>query len=136
MSHNENGKVSGEMPETEVAPKAQRRQYSYEYKEHILAEIDACQQPGQVGAILRREGLYSQLISKWRQQLNRKGQAGLEPQKRGPKVDPQAAELVRLRRENQRLRQRLERAELIVEVQKKVSQMLGLPTESELDEPK
>jgi transposase-like protein len=136
MSHNQNGKVSGEVPETEVVPKAQRRQYSFEYKQRILAEIDACTQPGQAGAILRREGLYSQIISKWRQQLKRQGQAGLEPQKRGPKADPRAAELARLQRENERLRQRLERAELIIEVQKKVSQMLGLPTEPDLEDPK
>jgi transposase len=136
MSHNDNGKVSEETPETEVVPKAQRRQYSYEYKERILAEIDACTQPGEVGAILRREGLYSQIISKWRQQLKRQGQAGLRPQKRGPKVNPQAAEIARLQRENERLRQRLEQAELIIEVQKKVSQILGLSVEDEEDKPK
>jgi transposase-like protein len=119
-----------------VAAKAQRRQYSFEYKQRILAEIDACTQPGQAGAILRREGLYSQLISKWRAQLKRQGQAGLRPQKRGPKVDPQAVELARLQRENERLRQRLERAELIIEVQKKASQLLGLPAEPGLDDPK
>ena len=133
MSHRENGKVSEEKPETEVVPKAQRRQYSSEYKERILAEIDACTQSGEVGAILRREGLYYQIISKWRQQRKRKGQAGLSPQRRGPKVDLQAAEIARLQRENERLRQRLEQAELIIEVQKKVSQILGLSTE---DEPK
>jgi transposase-like protein len=136
MSHNQDGKVSGEVPETEVAAKAQRRQYSFEYKQRILAEIDACTEPGLVGAILRREGLYSQLISKWRQQLKRHGQAGLEAQKRGPKADPQATELARLQRENERLRQRLERAEMIIEVQKKVSKLLNLPPESDLDEPK
>lgn len=136
MSHKENGRVSGEAPETEVAPKAQRRQYSYEYKQRILAEIDACTQPGEAGAILRREGLYSQIISKWRQQLKRQGQEGLQPQSRGPKVDPQAGEVARLQRENEGLRRRLERAELIIEVQKKVSQMLGLPSEGEQDEPR
>lgn len=135
MSHNRTGKVSSESLDTEVAPKAQRRQYSFEYKQRILNEIDACKEPGQAGAILRREGLYSQLLSKWRQQLKQTGSVGLAPQKRGPKVDPQAAELARLRRENERLRQRLERAELIIEVQKKVSQMLGLPTEPDLDDP-
>jgi transposase-like protein len=135
MSHNRNGKVNGEVPDTEVVPKAQRRQYSLEYKQRILAEIDASNQPGQAGAILRREGLYSQLISKWRQQLKRHGQAGLAPQKRGPKADPQAAELARLQRENERLRQRLERAEAIIEVQKKVSQMLELSPKSEPDDP-
>lgn len=127
MSHKRNGNVSGEVADTEVAAKAQRRQYSYEYKQRILAELDACTEPGQAGAILRREGLYSQLISKWRQQLRRKGQAGLKPQPRGPKAEPQAAELARLQRENERLREQLERAELIIEVQKKVSRLLDLP---------
>lgn len=134
MSQNRNGKVSAEVPDTEVAPKAQRRQYSLEYKQRILAELNACTQPGQAGAILRREGLYSQLISKWRQQFQRHGQAGLASQKRGPKADPQAAELARVQRENEQLRKRLERAEVIIEVQKKVSQLLDLPTESEPDE--
>lgn len=133
MSQAQDGKVSREVAETEVEPKARRRQYPYEYKQRILAEVDRCTQPGQVGAILRREGLYSQLISKWRAQLKRQGQAGLEPHRRGPKADPQAAELVRLQRENERLRQRLEQAELIIEVQKKVSQMLGLPAENDRD---
>lgn len=136
MSRNGNGKVSGEIEDTEVTQKPLRRQYRYEYKERLLAEIDACREPGQVGAILRREGLYSQLISKWRQQLKRHGQAGLMPQKRGPKAAASTGELARLQRENERLRQRLERAELIIEVQKKVSQMLGLPTENDLNEPK
>jgi transposase-like protein len=135
MAHNRNGKVSGEDPETEVTAKAQRRQYSFEYKQRILAEIEACTQPGQVGAILRREGLYHQIISKWRAQLKHKGPAGLAPRKRGPRADRQAAELARLQRENERLRQRLERAELVIEVQKKVSQMLGLPVEPDRDEP-
>src|SRR5512145_1828429 len=136
MSQNGNGKVSGAVLETEVAPKAQRRQYSYEYKQRILAELDACSEPGQAGAILRREGLYSQIISKWRWQWKRHGQTGLAAQQRGPKVDPQAAELARLQRENERLRQRLERAELIIDVQKKVSRMLTQPVENELDEAK
>jgi len=136
MSHNENGKVNDKEPDTEVVPKAQRRQYSYEYKQRILAEVDACTQPGEVGAILRREGLYYQIIGKWRKQFKKQGQVGLEAQKRGPKVDPQASELARLQRENERLRQRLERAELIIEVQKKVSQMLEQPTQPDPDDPK
>jgi transposase len=133
MSHNSNGKVSGEVPNTEVAPKAQRRQYSYEYKQRILAEIDSCTEPGQVGAVLRREGLYSQIISKWRYQIKQHGQSGLEVQKRGPKADAQAAEITQLQCENERLRQRLERAELIIEVQKKVSKMLNVPLEDDPD---
>jgi transposase len=85
--------------------------------------------------LLRREGLYSSLISKWREQRNRGSLEGLAAHKRGPKADLQAVELARLKRENERLRKRLERAELIIEVQKKVAQMLGVPVEEhDLDE--
>ena len=120
---NENGKRKETMPETEVIATGQRRQYRTEYKERILAEIDQAREPGAVGAILRREGLYSQLISKWRTQR----QAGFPGTgKRGPAANPQASELARLKRENERLRTKLERAEAILEVQKKVSQLLGL----------
>ncbi len=119
----ENGKLKETMPETEVLATAQRRQYSREYKERILTEIDGAREPGEVGAILRREGLYSQLISKWRAQR----QAGFPGTgKRGPQANPQASEIARLKRENERLRAKLERAETILEVQKKVSLLLGL----------
>jgi transposase len=120
---NESGKLKGNMTETEVIATAQRRQYTTEYKERILAEIDQAGEPGAVGAILRREGLYSQLISKWRAQRK----AGFPGSgQRGPQADPQAGELARLKRENERLRAKLARAETIIEVQKKVSLLLGL----------
>jgi transposase len=132
MSQNNNGKVTSERPSTEVVSRAARRTYTYEYKQRILQEIDHSRLPGEIGAILRREGLYSQLISKWRQQLSRHGASGLEPQKRGPKgASAEAAELARLQRENERLRRQLERAELIIDVQKKVSQMLSLPLDQD-----
>ena len=111
---------------TEVVPMAQRRKFSREYKEQILAELDACIIPGEKGAILRREGLYSQLISKWRQQLEHAEKESLEARKRGPKANPQANEVARLKRENERLRKRLEQAETIIDVQKKVSRLLDL----------
>lgn len=131
MSQNGNGKVKSERPNTEVVSRAERRTYTYEYKQRIMQEIDQSRQPGEVGAILRREGLYSQIISKWRQQLKKYGSSGLEPQRRGPKASPEAAELARLQQENERLRKQLERAELIIEVQKKVSQMLDLPLDQD-----
>ena len=112
---------------TEVVAKGKRRQYSAEYKLRILREIDECQEKGEVGSLLRREGLYSSLVSKWREQRERGSLAGLSGQKRGPKVDPQAKEVERLQRENKRLREELERAELIIDVQKKVAQLLGVP---------
>ena len=111
--------------QTEVVAKAKRRQYSAEYKLRILRELDECQGKGEVGALLRREGLYSSLVSKWREQQERGSLNGLAGQRRGPKVDPNAAELARLQRENQRLKEELERAELIIEVQKKVAQLVG-----------
>ena len=114
-----------EAMETEVMAKAQRRQYSAEYKLRILRELDECEGKGAVGSLLRREGLYSSLVSKWREQRERGSLSGLAGQRRGPKVDPNAAELARLQRENQRLKEELERAELIIEVQKKVAQLVG-----------
>ena len=137
MSQEPNGKVKEALPETEVVKKAKRRQYTGEYKLRILREVNSCQGSGEIGALLRREGLYSSHLTIWRRQRERGELDGLSPQKRGPKADPQEAELGRLQRENERLRQRLMKAELIIEVQKKVSQMLGVELpENELDEAK
>lgn len=111
--------------ETEVMAKAKRRQYTADYKLRILRELDECKGKGEVGSLLRREGLYSSLVSKWREQRERGSLNGLAGQRRGPKVDPNVAELARLQRENQRLQEELERAELIIEVQKKVAQLVG-----------
>lgn len=133
MSHDEspqppsgNGQGHG-LPDAEVVPKAERRRFSAEYKQRILQEAEACAQPGEVGALLRREGLYSSHLTTWRQQRERGELQGLTPAKRGRKTDPQAAEIARLQRENARLKAQLERAEMIIDVQKKLSQMLGLP---------
>lgn len=117
--------VQREAMETEVMAKAKRRQYSADYKLRILRELDECKGKGEVGSLLRREGLYSSLVSKWREQRERGSLNGLAGQRRGPKVDPNATELARLQRENQRLKEELERAELIIEVQKKVVQLVG-----------
>jgi transposase-like protein len=110
---------------TEVIAKAKHRQYRAEYKLRILRELDECQGKGEIGALLRREGLYSSLVSKWREQREKGSLSGLSGQRRGPKVDPNAAELARLQCENKRLKEELERAELIIEVQKKVAQLVG-----------
>ena len=131
---NRNGQVEVEVPDPEVVPRAKRRQFSAKYKLRILTEADQCTQRGEIGALLRREGLYSSHLTTWRKQRARGQLQGLTPQKRGRKPDPQAAELARLQRENAQLRRRLEQAELIIDVQKKVAQMLGLtPDESEKD---
>lgn len=129
MSQEPNGKVSEKMPDTEVVAKAKHRQYTAEYKLKILRELDGSQGTGETGALLRREGLYSSHLTKWRRQRERGELGGLTPQKRGPKADPQSVELAKLQRENERLRERLRQAELIIEVQKKVAQMLGVPIE-------
>lgn len=119
-------------PDPEAVPKAKRRQFSAEYKRGILQEYDACTEIGEKGALLRREGLYSSNINTWKRQRERGGLAGLSPKKRGPKVDSPAEENVRLRRKTERLKKRLEQAELIIEVQKKVSQILGIENETEM----
>ena len=137
MDQELNGKVSDPMPKTEVVAKAKRRLFTAEYKLRILRELDGSQGTGETGALLRREGLYSSHLTSWRRQRERGELDGLTPQKRGPKPDPQAVELARLERENERLRERLRQAELIIDVQKKVAQMLGVPIEeTKPEEPK
>ena len=129
-------KVREEMPKTEVIAKAKRKQFSAAEKLRILREVDACQGSGEIGALLRREGIYSSYLSTWRRQRERGELNGLAPQKRGPKPDPQAEELARLKRENERLQKRLEQAELIIDFQKKVAQMFGKTLETpDLDDP-
>lgn len=109
----------------EVVAKAQRRQFGADYKKRVLAEADAATEPGAIGALLRREGLYSSHLTHWRQQRDR----GLAPRRRGPKSrrDPLFDEVRKLKRDNEHLTQRLARAELIIDVQKKVSSLLGIP---------
>lgn len=136
MSQNVTSKTDGkQVPDPEVVARAKRRRFTAAYKLRILEEVAECDQPGQIGALLRREGLYSSHLTTWRRQ-RREGQLqGLRPKKRGRKADPQAAEMAALRKENERLRTRLEQAELIIDVQKKLSQALGLATEqTPLDE--
>jgi transposase len=119
--------IPAALPDPEVVVKPKRRQFTAEYKRRILQEAEACTQPGEVGALLRREGLYSSHLTTWRHQRQRGELQGLAPAKRGRKSDPQAAELARLQRENAQLQAQVERAELIIDVQKKLSQLLGLP---------
>ena len=134
MSHNEprsasrNGGGADTVPDPEVMLKPRRRQYPGAYKLRILQEYEASNEPGAKGALLRREGLYSSHVTNWRRQRERGELSELAPRRRGPKVDAQSVELARLQRENVRLHQRLQRAELIIEVQKNVSGLLGLPT--------
>jgi len=116
-------------PDPEVTPKAKRRRYNAEYKLRILAEVDDCTQPGEIGALLRREGLYSSHLSKWRKQREEGQLQGLAGSKRGRKAERPAAEVARLRRENEQLQARLQQAETIIDVQKKLCGLLGLSAE-------
>lgn len=107
--------------ETEVRA---RRPYSAEYKLRVLSEIDACRERGQVGEVLRREGLYSSLIDAWRRQRDRGALAGLSGRKPGPKGDPMARELAKLRDRVAELEAKLATAEELIDAQGKVSALL------------
>ena len=117
-------------PNPEVPDKDVRRRFTAEYKLRILTLADACTEPGSLGALLRREGLYASNLTTWRHQRERGILSGLTPKKRGRKEsvrDPLVAENEKLRRENERISKRLRQAEIIIDVQKKVSQILGIP---------
>ena len=118
------------IPDPEVVPKAKRRRFTAKYKLRIIREADACTEPGQIGSLLRREGLYSSYLSKWRQQREEGQLQALSSRKRGRKSQaPSMVELAELQRENERLRARLEQTEIIIDVQKKLSKLLGLTTD-------
>jgi len=117
-------------PDPEVVAEAKRRAFTAEYKQRILAEADAAAtQPGAIGALLRREGLYSSHLVTWRRERQAGILKGLAPHKRGPKSkrNPQEEELQKLRRENQRLTEELRKAEIVIDVQKKVGTLRGCP---------
>ena len=117
-------------PDPEVPEKRQRRQYTAAYKKQILEEADRCVDSRQIGAMLRREGLYSSNLNTWRRQREAGTLAGLKPRKRGRKaqpVDPMKKQVEALQRENRRLSEDLRKAEIIIDVQKKVSELLGSP---------
>ena len=128
-----NGRQPVEVPDPEVVAQAKRRRFTAEYKLRVLEEVEQCQEAGAIGALLRREGLYASHLSSWRRQRAAEQLQGLRPKKRGRKPDPQAVELARLQRENERLKARLEQAETIIEVQKKLCRLLDLPI-AEMDE--
>jgi transposase-like protein len=114
-------------PDPEVPERAHRRQFTAAYKLRILAEADACAAPGQLGALLRREGLYSSHLSEWRRLRSQGTLAALAPQRRGrPSTAAHSVELAHLRQENEQLTRQLAAAEAIIEIQKKVSSLLAL----------
>ena len=115
--------------EVEVVGKPTRRRYTAEYKLGVLREAAGCTRPGEIGALLRREGLYSSTLTYWRKQRQKGELGGLSPKKRGPlpkEKNPLDDKVRALERENARLRARAERAEGLVELQKKVSEILGI----------
>lgn len=121
--------IENNIPDPEVVPRAKRRRFSAAYKLRILEEADASSGSRQIGALLRREGLYSSHLTTWRRQREQGQLDGLSPKPRGrkPSVDEGLAkELAALKRENERLEFRLQQAETIIEVQKKLSGLLGL----------
>ena len=129
MEKNDTARVKGTgpgismVPDPEVPEKAVRRKFTAAYKLRILKEAERCTEPGEMGALLRREGLYSSNLTLWRRQA----QEGLIPKKRGPvahRTDPRARRIAELTRENEKLTHKLKQAELIIEVQKKVADLL------------
>src|SRR6266545_8255792 len=111
--------------EVEVVARAERRHFTAPYKQQILDEIDHCA-PGQIGSILRREGLYSSNLTKWREERRQGQLKGLTARQRGRKPDPQAHELMQLRSENEQLQAQLKQAELINDAQKKLAELFGM----------
>lgn len=121
------GGSSGVRPDPEVLAKAKRRRFSAAYKLQIVEEAEACTESGAVGALLRREGLHSSHLASWRE-ARRAGALGALKKRRGPKGQSKATkENEKLRKENARLRRRLKQAETILEIQKKASEILGIP---------
>jgi transposase-like protein len=116
-------------PDPEVPEMKPRRKYTAQYKIEVLQKVDSCTQLGQIGALLRKEGLYSSNLTAWRRQKEKGLLDALSPKKRGRKEirkNPLTQEVARLQRENERLRGNLKQAETIIEVQKKISEMLGI----------
>jgi transposase len=131
--------TEGQRPDPEVVPTAKRRAFSKAEKLRILAAADACAAPGDIGALLRREGIYSSHLATWRKQRQAAGEVAALERKRGPKADPAAAQtrrVLELEKEVERLRAKLVKADLIIDVQKKLSTLLGLSTGDTPSEPK
>jgi transposase len=121
-------------PDPQVTPIARRRRFSGAEKRRILSEADLCTKPGQLGALLRRERVYSSMLANWRKQSARTDEAALAPRKRGPKPAANGEEMRQLKRltqQNARLQRELDRARIIIDVQKKLCTLLGLPTADE-----
>ena len=120
-------------PDPEVPEKKPRRKFTAQYKLSILEQAEACTKPGQLGVLLRREGLYSSYLSTWKRQKDEGLLEALSPKKRGRKEKPKnplTQRVAELERENRRLKGKLKKAEIIIDVQKKISQILGIPQDN------
>jgi len=118
----------------EVFAVGRRRQFSGGEKRALLAEADRRKAAGTLGAFFREKHIYSSMLSSWRKQLGASDRVALAPKRRGPKPDPSARQVLQLTRDNARLRRKLERAELIIDAQKKLCVALGLPTSDDRTE--
>lgn len=114
----------------EVVEKASRRRFTMDYKQRIAAEAEQCGKSGELGALLRREGLYSSLVLRWRRQLR---EDSLSLSKKTPPKRSASQEIAQLKRENERLQEKLRQAELIIEVQKKVSDLIQTRSQEKTD---
>jgi transposase len=112
-------------PDPELVERARRRRFTAEYKLRILREADGCKRPGEIGALLRKEGLYSSLLTEWRRQRERGSLAALDRPRGRPKADPRDAQMTALRRRAERAEAELEKARRVIEVQGNVSALLG-----------
>jgi len=127
-------KRSGDLPsggrdaDPEVAARPTRRRFTAEYKARIVRDADACSGDGDIGALLRREGLYSSLLAAWRRELAKHGESGLAAKRRGPAPRPKpSAREIELERRTRKLEKQLAKAQAIIAFQKKVHELLGIP---------
>lgn len=129
---------AGCLNDSEVTEKGSKRKFAVEYKARIVREADACTEAGQIGALLRREGLYSSQLAQWRRAYQKGALAALRDDKRGRKQirHPLEVENEKLKQANARLEKRLEQAEAIIDIQKKLSGLMGIPLQSKRSEEK
>jgi transposase len=129
VTGNPEGGRAAPRPNPEVVARAKRRRFTAAFKQKVLAEADTAKGSGEIGAVLRRHGLYSSHLTHWRQERDAGILEGLTPQKRGPKAKATAATLAnqKLQRENERLTEQLRKAEIVIDIQKKVAALLGRP---------
>ena len=118
----------------EVQERAKRRRFSGEYKLKIVREAAACNEAGQIGALLRREGLYASMLADWRRRFEQGGEKSLQPRRRGPQAKERNPKVAELERQKKQLEKRLAKAEMVIDFQKKVHELLGIPLKSHAPE--